>query len=250
MKPDLPSLRGAPSAMPTDAAPDRHLHRKIALVSAPLAAALGRIFAHSEDLRPALVAHGILIHQITRASGPLMEAALQGSRRRRTDPAAAELGAYLERHIEEERHHDVWMLEDLESVGVPRAEVLAAAPPVAVAAMVGAQYYWIRHHDPVALIGYMLMLECNAPTPEILADLQDRSGLPESFFRTHRVHAELDPDHQSDLLDLAVSLPLAPARRQLIDASIMHTLERMAECVADLEARVERRGRVRPGYAR
>ena len=113
----------------------------------------------------------------------------------------------------------------------------AAAPPPSVAGMVGAQYYWIRHHDPVALIGYMLMLECNAPTPEVLADLKRRSRLPESFFRTHRIHAELDPDHQSDLLDLATALPLSPAQRQLIDASLMHTLERMADCLADLAKR-------------
>jgi hypothetical protein len=224
--------------MANEASARRQLRAKIELVSAPLAAALGRIFARAHDLRPALVAHGTMIHQITRASGPLMEAALEACRLRSSDPVAPQFAAYLERHIEEERYHDVWMLEDLASVGAGRAEVLAVAPAPALAAMVGAQYYWIRHHDPVALIGYMLMLECNAPTLETLADLQHRSGLPDSFFRTHRVHAELDPDHQTDLLDLAVSLPLSPARRRLIDASMMHTLERMAECLADLAKQV------------
>jgi len=241
MKPASPSVREAASATAADGCSDAQLRAKIALVSAPLAAALARIFDWPNDLRQALVAHGILIHQITRASGPLMEAALHACRLRPGDPAAAELAAYLERHIEEERHHDVWLLEDLESVGVARAEVVSAAPPPAVAAMVGAQYYWIHHHDPVALIGFMLMLECNAPTAETIAGLKRRSGLPESFFRTHRVHAALDPDHQSDLLDLAISLPLSRARRQLIDESVMHTLERMADCLADLAKRVERR---------
>jgi len=227
--------------MAAEASASAQLRAKIALVSAPLAAALGRILGRPDDLRQRLVAHAILIHQITRASGPLMEVALQACRLCDGDHAAAGLASYLERHIEEERHHDLWLLEDLESVGVARADVLSAAPPPSVAGMVGAQYYWIHHHDPVALIGYMLMLECNAPTPATIADLKRRSGLPESFFRTHRVHAELDPDHQSDLLDLATLLPLSQAQRQLIDASIMHTLERMAECLADLEKRVERR---------
>jgi hypothetical protein len=231
-------------ATAADPSASAHLRAKIALVSAPLAAALGRFFNEAPDLRQALVVHGILIHQITRASGPLMEAALDVCRSRKGDSAAAELASYLERHIEEERHHDLWLLEDLGSVGVARTEVLSAAPPGAVAGMVGAQYYWIHHHDPIALIGYMLMLECNAPTPETIADLKRLSGLSERFFRTHRVHAELDPDHQSDLLDLAVSLPLSPPRRKLIDSSIMHTLERMADCVADLPKRVERRGRL------
>jgi hypothetical protein len=236
MKPASSSFQGATSAIATDAAAQAQLRAKIALVSTPLAAALGRIFASPKNLRDALVAHGILIHQITRASGPLMEAALRTCRLRDGDHTAAGLAAYLERHIEEERHHDLWLLEDLESVGIARSRVLSAPPPPSVAAMVGAQYYWIHHHDPIALIGYMLMLECNAPTPETLADLKRRSGLPESFFRTHRIHAELDPDHQSDLLDLATSLPISPEQRRMIDASIMHTLERMADCLADLAA--------------
>ena len=214
------------------------LRAKIALISAPLAAALGRIFKQPSDLRHILVAHAVLIQQITRASGPLMETALRACRLRDGDPAAVRFASYLERHIEEERHHDLWLLEDLESIGVSRADVLQIAPPAAVAGMVGAQYYWIQHHDPVALIGYMLMLECNAPTPETIAALKRESGLPDSFFRTHRVHAELDPDHQSDLLELASALPLSTAQRQLIDASILHTLERMAECLADLAQRV------------
>jgi hypothetical protein len=245
MKPVPSKRRGATSATGSPRADGASaqvlLRAKIALISAPLAAALGAFFAPPVDLKQALVAHAVLIHQITRASGPLMEAALERCRLCDGDHAAQGLASYLERHIEEERHHDTWLLEDLESIGVGRAEVLAAPPPGAVAAMVGAQYYWIRHHDPAALIGYMLMLECNAPTLETLADLKRRSGLPESFFRTHRIHAELDPDHQSDLLDLAIALPLAPARRRLIDDSIMHTLERMADCLADLTERAGRR---------
>ena len=241
MKPASPRLQGAISATAIDPSAHVQLRAKIELVSAPLGAALGRIFARPDDLHQALVAHAILIHQITRASGPLMEAALQACSLRPDDPAASGVAAYLERHIEEERHHDLWLLEDLESIRVARADVLSAPPPAAVAAMVGAQYYWIHHHDPVALIGYMLMLECNAPTLETLADLKRRSKLPDRFFRTHRIHAELDPDHQSDLLDVAVSLPLTAGRRQLVDASIMHTLERMADCLADLAERVARR---------
>jgi pyrroloquinoline quinone (PQQ) biosynthesis protein C len=213
------------------------LRAKIDLISAPLAEALGRFFDRPSDLRHRLVAHAILIHQITRASGPLMQAALEAARVRSGDAAASGLASYLERHIEEERHHDLWLLEDLESVGVSRDHVLAAPPPSAIAAMVGAQYYWIHHHDPMALLGYMLMLECNAPKPDVLARLQHWSGLPESFFRTHRIHAELDPDHQFDLLERATSLPLAESRRKLIEQSMLHTLERMAEALADLAAR-------------
>jgi len=239
MKHASPSVRGGSSAIAAGVSASAQLRSKIALISAPLATALGTIFNRPGDLRHRLVAHAVLIHQITRASGPLMEAARDTCRLRpEDDSAAAGLASYLERHIEEERHHDLWLLEDLESAGVARADVLAVPPPAAVAGMVGAQYYWIRHHDPVALVGYMLMLECNAPEPETLAALQRESGLPARFFRTHRIHAELDPDHQADLLDLATALPLSEAQRALIDASILHTLEGMAECLSDLGERV------------
>jgi hypothetical protein len=66
---------------------------------------------------------------------------------------------YLERHIEEERHHDEWTLDDLAAVGIEPAQTLAIRPTANVAALVGAQYYWILHHHPVALLGYMATLE-------------------------------------------------------------------------------------------
>jgi hypothetical protein len=39
------------------------------------------------------------------------------------------------------------------------AQTLSIRPSANVAALVGAQYYWILHHHPVALLGYMATLE-------------------------------------------------------------------------------------------
>ena len=43
------------------------------------------------------------------------------------------------------------------------AREIARPPAPAVAALVGAQYYWVLHHHPVALLGYIGLLEGYPP---------------------------------------------------------------------------------------
>src|SRR3954469_11408724 len=63
----------------------------------------------------------IQLHQIIRASVPLMEVARScAADRAGADPVCASLSPYLAEHIEEERDHDLWLLDDLEVCGVPR----------------------------------------------------------------------------------------------------------------------------------
>src|SRR5437867_13049656 len=89
----------------------------------------------------------IRLHWVIRASVPLMEAALARARQLEgDDPVAAGLASYLAQHIREERLHDEWLLDDLEVIDLPRDKVLARIPSPSVAAVVGAQYYWIQHH--------------------------------------------------------------------------------------------------------
>ena len=49
-------------------------------------------------------------------------------------------------------------------------------PSPTVAALVGAQYYWIEHVHPVGLLGYVLLLEGWPPTPETVEELRRRTG--------------------------------------------------------------------------
>ena len=78
-----------------------------------------------------------------------MERALERAREAPAeDPAAAGLAAYLEHHLDEERGHDDWLLEDLEVLGVRARRSWRVRPRPCVAALVGAQYYWIEHYDP------------------------------------------------------------------------------------------------------
>jgi hypothetical protein len=183
-----------------------------------------------ESLKGFVVAHLVLLHQITRASVPLMEAALDAASRNDCDGVCARLVPYLRRHISEELYHDAWTLEDLAVVGLTRDEVLECMPRSCVASLVGAQYYWIIHYHPVAILGYIIILETNAPSDRLIDDLRRKSGLPEAAFRSHRVHAALDPGHQQELYETIDALPLSPRLFRLITESVRHTAVCLADC--------------------
>jgi hypothetical protein len=206
----------------------------VQLLSALLAAGGDRMM-ESPDLATTAINHLVLLHQITRASVPLMEAAHTECIRRGADPVCAGLAPYLLKHIEEERHHDDWTLDDLETAGVNRREVVSAMPAANVAALVGAQYYWVLHHHPVAILGYMIMLEFNAPTPGTIAEMKRRTGLPDTVFRSHVLHAELDPHHQAELFQLVDDLSLSDSQVHLVKESAMHTGRMLADCLAHPE---------------
>lgn len=117
------------------------------------------------------------MHCYTRASVPLMQSALAQARDiSQHDPVARGMLDYLECHILEEREHAQWLLEDLEVLGVSAAEVLARAPAVSAAEAVGAQYYWIHHYHPVALLGYIAALEDLYPSVHQLRSMMANPG--------------------------------------------------------------------------
>lgn len=204
------------------------------LLSAPLTAATVALIGRP-DPAALIISNAVLQHQITRASVPLMEAACREAEKRPDEPLCRQLLPYLRHHMDEEMHHAEWALEDFESIGIDRSTVLAALPAANVAALVGAQYYWILHHHPVALLGYMIVLESNAPTGELVKDLRLRTGLPASFFRSDHVHATLDPGHQAEMFQLLNELPLKAEHEKLISASIWHTAEMLADTLAHPE---------------
>lgn len=181
----------------------------------------------------------VLMHQVVRASVPLMEAAsAKAAQTAERDPLAAELQAYMDAHIEEERHHDTWIMEDLEAAGLPRQDLLAATPDSQVAALVGAQYYWINHHHPVALLGYIRLLEGNPPSAGHIHHLREASGLPEATFRTYKLHGELDPDHLHEFDQLLDSLPLNQDQFNLVRQSAIYTAHQLANCLGTLIKRL------------
>jgi Iron-containing redox enzyme len=200
------------------------LRRKIALARPPLVAAQRRLDQHPEPAAAWLAFLGVLYGSV-RASVPLLETARDRARElSAADPVAAGLVDYLRRHAEEERGHDEWLLQDLQSVGVASAELLSRPASGAVAALVGAQYYWVLHYHPVCVLGYLMVLEGNPPDRRHLQDLQRRSGLPASAFRTMLEHADLDTGHAAELDDLLDRLPLSPGHVEALGLSAISTV--------------------------
>ncbi|MEW1908745.1 iron-containing redox enzyme family protein [Kitasatospora sp. NPDC085895] len=207
----------------TSAPPSRStaLRLTLDLAALPLQAATSTLW-RPDGLGGRYTAYLRAMHAVVRASVPLMElAARRCAAAGPGDRVAGPLGAYLERHVEEERGHDDWLLEDLAAAG---AAPDAGPPPVAAARLVGPQYYWIEHVHPVALLGYMTVLEGHAPAPWLAGRLAARTGLPRAAFRTVHDHAVLDAGHRADLDALLDGLPLDVRQESAVTVSALHTV--------------------------
>jgi hypothetical protein len=215
------------------------LRWKIHLVIPALVSAGNRLIGHPR-VRELYPEYMFTSHCVIRASVPLMEAGrAEAEARAKTDPVSAALAAYLEEHITEELHHDDWLLDDLEVVGRTRSEILARPPSPTAAALVGAQYYWIFHYHPVALLGHIAALEGHPPSPEMIDDLIAGTGYPPTAFRTMLAHAELDPGHRDELYEVVDSLPLTREHSAAMGLSAIHTVHMYARAIEEILAEYE-----------
>lgn len=169
------------------------------------------------------------MHCIVRSSVPLMETAIARAHELEGDPVAAGVAAYLESHVDEERGHDEWVLQDLEATGFDRDEPLRRIPPPAVAALVGSQYYWIRHHHPVALLGHIAVVEGYPPSVSLAQTLEQRTGFGPDAFRSLARHSMLDIHHRDEFLDALDALPLRREHEELVGVSALHTVRGLIE---------------------
>jgi hypothetical protein len=219
--------------------PDLHESRRLRimleLVLPVVFSASDRLCRH-ERVRELYPEYLVLSHGIIRASVPLLAAARNRARAMPGDPVAAIVAEYTDRHIEEERGHDDWLLEDLAFLGVDPDAVRTRPPSPTVAALVGAQYYWIHHVHPVGLLGYVLLLEGWPPTPQTVDELRRRTGYGPPAFRTLLAHAELDPHHGEELDAVLDALPLRPEQRELLGVSALTSARRLAAAFEELLA--------------
>jgi pyrroloquinoline quinone (PQQ) biosynthesis protein C len=198
----------------------------------------GRTLLTDARIRELYPEYLVTSHWIVRASVPLMEAALErATTMLGEDPVSAGLARYLEQHIPEELHHDEWLLEDLEAAGTRRADVLARPPSATIAALVGAQYYWIFHYHPVALLGYIALLEGYPPTASEIEGLVASTGYPPDAFRTLRKHGELDPHHAQELDETLDALPLTREQSTVMGLSALHTVATLTRAIDEIRAK-------------
>jgi hypothetical protein len=212
----------------------QRLRRKLDWVLPELAGATQMFLAHPRisDLYPEYLFSS---QCIARASIPLMEAARgRALDMAEDDPIATPLAKYLEGHIIEEKGHDEWFLEDLEVLGWDRSTVLTRPPSSTVASMVGAQYYWVLHYHPVALLGFLTALESHPPTRPLIDELITRTGHNPKAFRTLIEHADLDPDHEEELNILLDGLKLTAEQSAVLGLSGMYSLHMTALSLGEI----------------
>lgn len=204
-------------------------------VAAPLLHAVTERFWRHAQLRHLFPRFLLTIYGSVRATVPLMTAAITELERHWAgDPLTAPLIVYLEHHAREEQDHDAWLLDDLTVLGVPAQTARAQLAVPSIANAVGAQYYWMRHAHPVALLGFFAVLEGHPPTLAHLDEVQQRTGLPAEGFRMLRHHARLDAAHAADLFRLLDRLPLQPWHARLLSVSAFQTIGNLGAVFTEL----------------
>ncbi|WP_405584710.1 iron-containing redox enzyme family protein [Streptomyces sp. NBC_01190] len=235
----MAAMTGTAGAASPERSRSEALRRKVGLLMPTVDATSRRMWTHPRNdlvyLEWLKALHGMI-----RATVPLMLAATESCVARQGDPAADLLGRYLAKHIREEYGHDQWVADDYVVAGGDPEELRSALPGPAIAALVGSQYYWLRHVHPVALIGHIAVLEGNPPGPGLAPDLAARTGLPEDSFRTIARHAQLDVQHRDDVHRLIDRLPLDAAQNELLGLSALHTMRGLIEVMEAILDRVHR----------
>ncbi|MEV0386453.1 iron-containing redox enzyme family protein [Nonomuraea sp. NPDC050643] len=184
------------------------------------------------------------LHGMVRATVPLILDATSACVAR-DDELSRGVAAYLAHHVPEEYGHDRDVVDDYARAGGDPAALFTDPPPPCVAAVVGSQYYWIKHAHPVALLGHIAVLEGHPPPPELAPILSRRTGLPMDAFRTLVTHAVLDGEHREELWRAMDKLPLTPEAETLIGLSALNTAHGLTQLVDAVQLRANAAGKER-----
>jgi hypothetical protein len=202
------------------------LRRKVELVL-PAFDRPGRLLVEHPRARDLFPAYMVASTHMSLVMVPLMETALERSRAlAATDPVAAGLIGYLEKHIVEEMHGDEpgdVSLDDLVAVGVDVPALLVGPLPEKTAALIGTLYFRVLYAHPVAVLG-LLWLEVYPPQAPSVERLIERTGLPREGFEPLLEHADLDIGHGEELQDVVDALPLEPWHEQLIGLTALQSM--------------------------
>jgi hypothetical protein len=181
------------------------------------------------------------MHMVVRSGVSLMNTAM---RQAGDLPASCGFKAllidYLARHIEEEKGHDMWLLEDYAAAGGDPEVLLEKIPSLQVANMAGAQYYWILHHHPVMVMGHLAALETYHPPVGFAKHLCNLTGLPRHAFRAIARHEKLDPFHERDIYALIDALELSAREETAVGISGLHTMQSGLAVLASIREKAEK----------
>lgn len=215
------------------------LKSKIHLVDPRLQEQLGLFWDHPR-FADIFERHLHRLYHAVHASVPLMERARERACQLSSScPVAAALVPYFSSHIEEEKDHDVWLLEDMEVLGIQRDRVTEQIPPAAVVILIGTQYYYINHAHPITLIGYLAVVEGNPPRTEILDQIASSTAIPKKALRAFYKHAEIDIHHRDGIWQLLDDLPLTSWHNTLLGMNVMVATDHIANMLEDVLAEAD-----------
>lgn len=118
-------------------------------------------------------------------------------------PDTSDLARYYLEHLEEERGEVPILKEDLASAGIE-----PEMPDAISMAMIGTQYYLLKHMSPYCLLGYMAIQEADPTDIKVVKLLETLHG--KSLFRFLRLHAIKDLEHRKELIQVIDAAPRAP----------------------------------------
>lgn len=215
------------------------LEGKLDLVKPSLQEAAHRLW-NVTDAREIYPLYLEQMHMVVRSGVSLMQTAVNMARKLPQDCAIkTPLINYLEKHIDEEKGHDVWLLEDYEATGNDPDCLISKIPSSHVANMAGAQYYWIIHHHPVMVMGHLAALELNHPPAGFSTYLAQLTGYPTDAFRAIARHEKLDLVHKKEILSLIDELDLTRQEEVAIGVSGLHTLQTGVEVLKAIRERFQ-----------
>lgn len=216
----------------------RRLRAKLEFAVPAFFAAAERLWSNPRvrEIYPVYLA---TMHMIVRAGVPLLQAACERARERaELDPLGGPLAEYLSEHIEELAGRDTGLLEDLAATGADPGIPLQAIPSPKVASLVGAHYYWIYHHHPVALLGYIAAVETHPPPLGFTERLRARTGFPKEAYGTIARRELTDPRRIGEFYALIDALPLTRRQETLIGLSALHTVNAGVDVLEEIHERV------------
>jgi hypothetical protein len=214
--------------------PSESLKLKIRLAEPRLVKAVGQFWTHPRlsDVFPKYL---FRLYCSMRASVPLMATARDRARVLAHDcPVAAGLVPYITVHMEEELHHDEWLLEDMEVLGLRRSEILSRTADPGMAELIGTLYYWVLYGHPVALLAYFAVSEGCPMSARVLDRVAERQGVPKECMRTLYKHAELDVGHGDEVYHLLDSLPISPSHDALLGITAITFIGQLTRIVEGL----------------
>ena len=137
-----------------------------------------------------------------------------------------DLDRYYQKHLEEEKGEIQILSSDLNYTGI---DWKRSPNPIAMA-MIGTQYYLIKHFHPVSLLGYMAVQEAD-PTPiEVVEQLEKVHG--KKLFTFIRMHAIKDLEHREELIQVIDSVP--SNQQAHIVFSAQSTLDYLAKAMGEI----------------